>query len=188
MYHYNELNELSEKDKAISTNRLTKYYFSDTTHIYSWKSNRTSEENFGNIIKSDSNFEPTFVNHHVLPDINFNGHRLINNNISILKKVINLYISYIINPWLGNLNRDFTLNNCLFGSAKLTRNADLEKYKYSGYGKGFDSRSEKMGKNVIILGADMNSSMYLDNKNKDILILDERLTQVLDDSRLTAGA
>ena len=30
----------------------------------------------------------------------------------------------------------------LFGSVKLTKNADRDKYKYSGYGIGFDSRSE----------------------------------------------
>ena len=54
-----------------------------------------------------------------------------NNKIYIPKKVINLYISYILNPWLRNLNTDFTLNNCLFGSAKLTKNIDLDKYKCS---------------------------------------------------------
>ena len=73
-----------------------------------------SEENIENITKSDSNFTPTFVNHHVLPDMNFNGHCLINNNISILKKVIHPYISYILSPRLRNLNTDFTSNNCLF--------------------------------------------------------------------------
>ena len=87
-----------------------------------------SEENIENITKSDSNFAPTFVNHHVLPEINFNGNCLIKNSISILKKVINLYISEILNPWLRNLNTDFTLNNCLFGSVKLTTNADPDKY------------------------------------------------------------
>ena len=40
------------------------------------------------------------------------------------------------------LNTDFTINNCLFGSVKLAKNADPDKYKYSGYGIGFDSRSE----------------------------------------------
>ena len=53
-----------------------------------------SEENIENITKSDSNFAPTFVDHHLLPDMNFNGHGLIKNNISVPKKVINLYISY----------------------------------------------------------------------------------------------
>ena len=83
-----------------------------------------------------------FVDHYVLPDINFNGHCLINNNISIPKKVINLYISYILSPWLRDLNTDFTLNNCLFGSVKLTKNADPDKYKYNGYDIDFDSHSE----------------------------------------------
>ena len=90
-----------------------------------------SDEYIENITKSDSNFAPTFVDHHLLSDRNFNGHCLINNNISIPEKVINLYISYTISPWLRYLNTDFTLNNCLFGSVKLTNNADPDKYKYS---------------------------------------------------------
>ena len=91
-----------------------------------------SEESIENITKSDSNFAPTFVDHHVLPDINFNGHCLINNSISNPKKVINLYISYTLSPWSRNLNTDSTLKNCLFRSVKLAKNADLDKHKYSG--------------------------------------------------------
>ena len=49
-------------------------YFSGTTQIDSWKSKVTLEENTENITKSDSNFLLTFVDHHLLPDINFNGH------------------------------------------------------------------------------------------------------------------
>ena len=44
------------------------------------------EENIEKITTSDSIFAPTFVDHHVLPDINFNGQYLTNNNISTLKK------------------------------------------------------------------------------------------------------
>ena len=66
-----------------------------------------SEENIETITKSDSNFAPTFVYHHLLPDINFNGHSL-TNNIYIHKKVINIYISYTLNPWLKNLITDFS--------------------------------------------------------------------------------
>ena len=36
-----------------------------------------------------------------------------------------------------------------------------------------------MGKSVIIFGADMSSSVHIDNKKKDILILGERPTQGL---------
>ena len=51
-----------------------------------------SEGNIENITKSDGSFAPTFVDHHLLPDINFTGHCLMKYNISIPKKVISLYI------------------------------------------------------------------------------------------------
>ena len=140
------------------------------------------EENIESMTKSDSKFVTTFADDYLLPDKHFNGHCLIiiwiiinnktNNNISIPKKVINLYISYTLSLWLRNLNTDFTLKNCLFGSVKLTKNADPDKYKYSGYDTGFDSRSEywstdgSMGKNVIIFGADMSSSSIMIMKIK----------------------
>ena len=168
----------------ISANKDIKY-FTGTTRIESWKSNGIVEEIIENITKSDSNFAPTFVDHHVLPDINSNGHCLIKNNISVPKKVINVYISYTLGNQLRNLNSDFTLGNWLFGSVKLIKNADLDKYKYTGYGIDFDSRSEPLftdgsyGKNVIVFGADMSSSMDVDNKGKDILIFGEGTTQGL---------
>ena len=73
-------------------------YFHDSTKIYSSKSTEVPEESIENITKSDNNFAPTFVNHDSLPDINFNGHCLLKNNISILKKVINLYNLYTLCP------------------------------------------------------------------------------------------
>ena len=80
---------------------------------------------------------PTFVDHQSLP-----GHCLMKNNISIPKKVINLYITYTLGPQLRNSNRDFTLSNYLFVSVKLTKNADLDKYNYTGYSKRFQSHSD----------------------------------------------
>ena len=150
-----------------------------------------SEKNIENVTKSDSILAPTFVNHHVLPDINFIECCLIN-NIYIPKKVINLYISHTITPWLRNLNRGITWKNCLFESIKLTNNSDSDKYKYSGYGIGFDSASEfllidgSMGKNVIIFGVYMSSSADIDNKGKNIF--GKGPTQGLDDTTLTAEA
>ena len=88
-----------------------------------------SEKNIENITKSVSNFAPTFVDHHLLPDMSFNWHFLINNNTSIPKKVINLYISYKLGQLLRSSNTDFTLNNCLFGSVDLTKNADPDKFR-----------------------------------------------------------
>ena len=77
---------------------------------------------------------------------------------------------------------------------KASKNADLDKYKYSGCGIGFYSRSEfqftdlSVGKNAIIFRADMSSFVYIDNKNRDILILGEGSTQGLYDTILTAVA
>ena len=45
-----------------------------------------------------------------------------------------------------------------------------------------------IGKNAIIFGDDVSSSVHVYNKNKDILILGERPTQGLDGTTLTAEA
>ena len=75
-------------------------YFSGTTLNDLWKSNGMSEKNIENITKSDSNFAPTFGDHHLLLDISFNAHCVIN-NIYIKS---NEYISYTLNPLSRNLN------------------------------------------------------------------------------------
>ena len=58
--------------------------------------------------------------------------------------------------------------------------------QYSGYGIGFDignvySFSNGFGRNVIIFGVDMSSSVYGDNKGKDILIFGKGAMQGLSD-------
>ena len=65
------------------------------------------------------------MDHYLLPDVNFNENCLISNNISIPKTVINLYISYTLNPWLRNVSTNVTLNKTLFGSVKLTKDAHI---------------------------------------------------------------
>ena len=79
-----------------------------------------------------------------------------------------------------------TLENCVLGAVKLTKHADVDQYKYSGYGirferKGFFSHpSRGDGKNLIIFGVDMRSSTKIDNRKKDILILGKGPTQELE--------
>ena len=46
-------------------------YFNGSTRIYLRKSNGMSEKSIENMIKSDSIFTPSFVNHDMLPDVNF---------------------------------------------------------------------------------------------------------------------
>ena len=58
------------------------------------------------------------------------------------KNIVNLYIASKLDALLKDLNTDFTLGHCLFGTVKLTKNADPDKYKFSGYGMEFNSHLE----------------------------------------------
>ena len=84
-----------------------------------------------------------------------------------------------------------TLENCLFGAVKLTKNPDIDKYKYSGYGIGFDRRGEfsfgdGFGQNVIIFWADMSSSVHANNKLRSMLVLHKDFTQGIDNTTIYA--
>ena len=65
--------------------------------------------------------------------------------------------------------------NCLLGAVTLTKNADIDKYGYSGYGIAFDRSTTfsfpngGFGQNVIFFGVDMSSSAHGNNKKKGIL-------------------
>ena len=79
----------------------------------------------------------------------------------------------------------------MFGAVTLTKNADIDKYRYSGYGTEFDRRSSfsfpggGFGQNVLIFGAEMSSSPHIDNKKKDILVLGIGPTQGLEHTLTT---
>ena len=87
---------------------------------------------------------------------------------------------------IGSNNSDPTLKDCLFGAATLTKNADIDKYGYSGYGIGFDRRSSfsfpggGFGQNVLMFGADVSFSTHMDNKKKDKSVLRNRPRQGLE--------
>ena len=98
-------------------------------------------------------------------------------------KIVNIYIVYELNKLYSRTTP--TLVNCLFGAVSITKNADIDKYKYSGYRIGFDRGglyllpSGRFGRNVIIFGVDISSSVHVDDKGKDILILGKGPTQGL---------
>ena len=68
----------------------------------------------------------------------------------------------------------------------MTKNADIDKYGYSGYETGFDRRSSfsflggGFGQNVLFFGVDMSFSAHINNKEKDILVLGKGPTQGLE--------
>ena len=103
----------------------------------------------------------------------------------LIIKVLNIYIVYELAASSSH-GSDPTIKNCLFGAVTRTKNPDIEKYKYSGYGTRFDRRSSfsfpsgGFGQNVLIFGADMSTSIHIDNKKKDILVLGRGPTQGLE--------
>ena len=82
-------------------------------------------------------------------------------NICIVYRLIKL-----TNPYKNN---NLTVKNALFGAVTLTKNADIDKYKYSGYGIVFDKKPSfslpngESGQNVIVFGVHMNSYIHIDN-------------------------
>ena len=99
--------------------------------------------------------------------------------------IVNIYIVQELDASTSNDNNP-TLKNCLFRAVTLTKNTDIDKCKYSGYGIGFDTRpsfsfpSSGFARDVLIIGVDMSSSAHIDNKKKDILILGKGPTQGLE--------
>ena len=98
-------------------------------------------------------------------------------------KLVSIYIVYEISKSVS-IDNYLTLENCLFGAVKLTKRIDADKYRYSGYGIGFNRKGSysicnEVGRNVITFIVVVISSPHVDNKKKDILVLGKGPTQGL---------
>ena len=124
--------------------------------------------------------------------VKFVGSCLKQNKVTFTPRtIVSVYIIYEINFWERGYDDYLALENFLFGAIELVKNADIDNYKYSGYGIGFDRNrisSFPAGgfyKNVITFEVDRSSSVHVDSKKKDILILGDGPTQGLDDTKWT---
>ena len=166
-----------------------------TNYVLSRKTNSLSDETIKLPSTSDNSLTPSinYINNTDKIRVKFTGSCLKQSNKLTYTqgKVVNIYIVYELGA-SSSSNSDPKTKYCLFGVVTLNKNADNDKYNYSGYGIGFDRRSSfsfpggGFGQNVTIFGADMNSSIHIDNKGKDILILERGPTQGLDEKSLTA--
>ena len=161
-------------------------------YIYFWKSEGLPDDRLDSITSS---------NHKIIPELSFYGTKTkVEFNGSCLKqdkvaynhgKIANMYIVYDISNNY-NISSYPTLENCLFRAISLTKNADIGKYKYSGYGIGFDRHGEfsfgnGLGKNYIIFGADLSSSAHANNKkNNNILFLGKDFVQGINGTTIYA--
>ena len=121
---------------------------------------------------SDISLTPLIDYHDNQIRVKLNGSILRQPKISYTHRtMINIYIVDEIGA-SGYNDSDPTLKNCLFGAVTLTKDADVDKYGYSGYWIGFDRRLRfsfpggGFGQNVLIFGAGMSSSAHIDNKKK----------------------
>ena len=135
---------------------------------------------------SDNSITPLIDYYSYKIRVKFNGSILRQPKVSYTHgKIVNIYIVYKL---IGSSSHsdDPALKNCLFGTVTLTKNFDIDKYGYSGYGIGFDRKSSfsftggGFGQNILIFGADMSFSAHIDNKKKDILVLGNGATQGLE--------
>ena len=86
-------------------------------------------------------------------------------------KIVNICIAYEISKNY-NISSYPKLKNCLFAALSLTKHVDINQYKYSGYGIGFDRKvkfsfGNGFGRHCIIFGADMSSYVHANNKTKN---------------------
>ena len=65
------------------------------------------------------------------------------------EKVVNIYTVYELEASSSHFDHP-TIKNCLFGAVTLTKNANVDKYRYSCYGIGFN-RGESFHFQVVDL-------------------------------------
>ena len=173
---------------------MSKYFIVVTNanikYISSWQSKGLSDESIKPLATSENSLNPKVSYYGTKARLEFRGSCLKQDKSTFNHgKIVNIYIVYELDKTYVKTHP--TLVNCLFGAVSITKNADIDKNKYSGYGIGFDRSSfysfgDGFGRTVIILGVDMSSSVHADNKGKDISILGKGPTQGLSEHSLTA--
>ena len=186
------------RDKMYLLNECKAFSFKYTSgRINLWKSTRL------NNYSRDSDRDAASVATTSLPSLIDNGRMSVRLEGSYFKQmrllcpnndnIVNIYIVYLIDPISNSRNTDYTVQNALFGGAKITKNAtDISKHKYEGYGICFDEGGMfsmgniNNGRNVLIFGVHENSVIHSNNKANDIFIMNDRFVQGINDTTLYA--
>ena len=126
-----------------------------------------SDEKINSIKTSNHSITPNLDYYGTKGRVEFNGSHLKQDKITFNRgKEVNIYIVFEINKSI-NISDCPTLENCLFGAVRLTKNVDIDKYKLSEYGIGFDRKGSYSIGNEVGRNVDMSSSSHIDNKKKD---------------------
>ena len=148
--------------------------------MYYWKSKGLSDETINSIKTSDYGVTP-YLSYYDTNKIRvkLDGGCLKQDQDTLLNGgIVNIYIFYDLSKNI-NISNYPTIENRLFGAIKLTKNADIDKYGYSGSGIGFHRHGifsfpgTGLGINVITFGVHMSSSTKIYNGKNDTLILEK---------------
>ena len=151
-----------------------------------WKSTGTDNLSANSDLKAISDgtiLLPTLENYRRM-SVKLNGNYFVQNKVLHLNNnnVVNIYIVYKLD----------TIQNALFGEVKITKNSDISKNKYEGYGICFDEGGTftkgniTNDKNVIIFGADMSFSIHANNRANNIYVLGDFLVQGINGTSIYA--
>ena len=96
--------------------------------------------------------------------------------------ILNLYIVYELNTKPHNPVNSFSLKDCLFGTVKLTKNADKSKFTHNRRGIAFDGKdswsfTNGFVRNVATFAVDNTSSSHTDIQKSNFLIVSEGPTE-----------
>ena len=104
----------------------------------------------------------------------------------------NIYCVYKLDSISSSRDSTFTVQNALFGSMQITKNADTSKYEYKGYGICFNEGGTfskgniTNGRNVLIFGVHENSLIHANNKANNIFVMGDGFVQGINDTTLYA--
>ena len=106
--------------------------------------------------------------------------------------LIDIYCVYKLDPISSSRDNTFTVQNALFGSMQIPKNADTSQYKYKGYGICFDEGglfsigNINNGRNILIFGVHESSLVHVNNKANNIFIIGDGFVQGINDTTLYA--
>ena len=134
----NELEKLKTFDSSYFIGKSHFAEYGNGNYIYYWQSKGLSDEKINSIKKSNHSITPNLNYHGTKARLEFNGSCFKQDKGAFNHgKVGNIYFVYEISKNIDISNYP-KLENFLFGAVTLTKNADINKYKYFEYGIGFD--------------------------------------------------
>ena len=208
--------KVDENERRLSFNRGFFFYLQKNHYVYECKSSSfdiTAPANSINFkintwkstgIFSSSSNNMIAVKNAIsdlpklgLVDVNLSGNHfqqdktnvfnIYNNNNST-----NIYCVYKLDSISSSRDTTLTVQNALFGSTQITKNADTSKYEYKGYGICFDKGDTfskgniTNGKNVLIFGVHESSLTHENNKANNIFVMGDGSVQGINDMTLYA--